>query len=68
MKDSTNEAIASFGEALDASVSSPAKNGSQNINESSPILDTQELDTLHSIVVKLLWVEKVGRPDIEPDK
>ena len=32
MKDYIEESIASFGESLDAKLSSPAKNGLQNIN------------------------------------
>ena len=50
------ESIASFSEAMDAKVSSPAEKGLQKINENSPILDKQEVDTIHSIVSQILWV------------
>ena len=30
-------------------------------------MDHKEADTLHYIVSKLIWVAKMGRPDIEPD-
>ena len=56
-----------FGEELSANVSSPAKNGLQNIYEISPIPERKNSDILHSIVAKLLWVAKVVIPNIEPD-
>ena len=66
MKDCIEKPIESFGEALDAKVSSPAKKCLQNINESSPRLDKQEACTLHYIAAKLICVEKMGITDIEP--
>ena len=67
MKDCIEESIGFFGEELSANVSSPAKNGLQNIYESSPIPEKKNADILHSIVAKILWVEKVVMPNIEPD-
>ena len=55
-----------FGEELITKVSSPAKNGMQNIYDSYTRLDKKDSDILHSIVEKLLWVSKMGRHDIEP--
>ena len=66
MKDCIDEFIEKIGEALDAKISSPAKKVIQNINIISPRLDKQEADTLNYISEKLLWLEKRGRPDIEP--
>ena len=54
--------IASFGESLNAKVSFTDKKALQNINENFPILDNQESDTLQSIIARLLWLEKIGRP------
>ena len=52
---------------MDEKVSSPDKKILQNRNESSPILDKKEEDTLHSKFSKLIWVVKNRRPVIEPE-
>ena len=65
MKDYIYESIAQFSEMYEK-VSSPYKKVLKNINENSPILDKQEVDTLHFIATKLLWVKEKGIPDIEP--
>ena len=45
---------------------SPSNKGMQNIHESSTRLEKKDAKILHSIVVKLLWVAKIIRPEIEP--
>ena len=46
-------------------VLSPEKKGLKKIYESSTRLEKKDSDILHSIVEKLLWVAKRGRPDID---
>ena len=65
IKDYIEKSIESFGEALDAKVSSTAKKGLQTINESSPKMDKQEAYSLHYIVAKLIWVAKRGITKID---
>ena len=36
------------------------------MDESSTILEKKDAEIFHSIVTKLLWVAKGGRPDIDP--
>ena len=55
-----------FGEELISKVLSPAKNSLQNIYNSFTRLEKKDTDILHYTVAKLLWVEKSGRPDIQP--
>ena len=66
MKDYIEESIDLFEEKLSAALSSPSKRGMQNIGESSTRLEKKDADILHSIVAKIIWVEKSLRPDIEP--
>ena len=66
MKDYIKESIDFFGEELSTNVSSPAKKGMQNMDDSSTIIEKKDADILHSIVAKLLWVTKRVRPNIEP--
>ena len=41
------------------------KKGPQNVDNSSKRPEKRDSDIFHSIVAKLLWVEKRGRPNIE---
>ena len=66
MKDYIEESIDLFGEEASTKVSSPAKKCLQNVDESSARLGNKDADIFNSIVAKLLWVAKMGRPDIEP--
>ena len=66
MKAHIEESIDLFGEELITNVSSPEKKGLKIIYESSTRLEKKYEDILHSIVAKLLWVAKRGRPDIDP--
>ena len=56
-----------FREDLSAAVSSPAKKGLQNINESYKILEEKYADILHSIVENNNMGRKMGKPSIEID-
>ena len=47
-------------------MSSPLKKGLHNIYESYKRLENKYPDIFYSIVAKLLWVAKRGRPDIDP--
>ena len=67
MKDYINESIGLFIEDISATVSSPAKKVLHNIYNSSTRLENKDPDILHSIVAKLIWVSKRGRPNIETD-
>ena len=64
-KEHIKEAIEDFGEDVSQNVSTPANLGLTLIDETSPELDPHKQDKFHSIVSKLLWVMKRGRPDIE---
>ena len=65
MKDYIEESIDLFGEKISTAVSSPEKKGLQNIYYNTIILENKYADILHSIVAKLLWVEKGGRSNTE---
>jgi hypothetical protein len=64
-KEYINEAIKDFDEDVSKNVSSPANLGLNTIDQKSPLLPIKKKDLFHSIVAKLLWVMKRGRPDIE---
>ena len=65
MKDYIIEASEVFGEDVTINVSSAATGKLFVIDENSPKLENDKSDKFHSIVAKLLWVMKRGRPDIE---
>ena len=67
MKYYIKESIDLLGEELITEVSSPAKKVLKNIDESSTRLYKKYADILNSIVSKLLWVAKGGRPNIKSD-
>ena len=64
-KDYVKEAVKQFSEDVSKVVSMPASHGLFTIDAESPLLSTEKSDLYHSIVAKLLWVMKRGRPDIE---
>ena len=66
VKDYICESIDLFREEISVKVSSLAKKVRCNVDERSTRLKKKDADIFHSIVAKLLWVEKRGRPDIEP--
>ena len=59
------EAVEDFGEDVRKKVTSPAAHGLFQIDLESPPLSKKKSDVFHSVVAKLLWVMKRGRPDIE---
>ena len=59
------EAIDAFPEPINRAVRSPAGHGLFQINEDDPLLVKCKSDTFHSLVMKLMWIEKRVRPDIE---
>ena len=66
-KDYISEAIEQFGEDVSKNVSFPVNLKLNNVDNESPLplLNTQQKKNFHSIVTKLLWVMKHGRPDID---
>ena len=66
MKYYIEESIDLFGDQLSTKVSSLIKKGLQHIDESSTRIENKYTDIFHYIVAKLLWLEKGGRPDIDP--
>ena len=65
MKDYIREAIDIFPEPTNMKVTSPAKKNLFEINNKAEKLTKINSELYHSIVAKLLWVMKRGRPDIE---
>ena len=59
------EAIEDFGEDVRKKVSSPAAHGLFQVDLESRPPSKEKSDVYHSVVAKLLWVMKRGRPDIE---
>ena len=66
IKDYIEKSIDLFGEEISTKVSSPEKKGLQNVDDSSKRLEKKYADIFHSMVTKLLWLVKRGKPDIEP--
>ena len=66
MKYYIEKSINFFGDKISTKVSSPANKCLHNIEESSTLLENKDADILHSIVAKLLLVEKIVRPHINP--
>ena len=66
MVDYINEAIEAFGEEITGKVSSPAAKSLFNVDEFAKELSKEKGETFHSVVSKLLWVAKRGRPDTDP--
>ena len=64
-KECIAEAIEQFIKDVSKYITAPANLGSSSVNEESPTLNLCEKDNFHSIVAKLLWVMKHGRPAIE---
>ena len=64
-EDQIKEAIAFFPEEINRHVRSPAGHGLFEINENDELLSTDKSDIYHSLVMKLMWIEKRIRPDIE---
>jgi hypothetical protein len=65
VSDHLNEACEDFGEDLSKKTSTPATKRLHFVNVRSPKLDEEKATKFHSIVSKLLWTAKRGRPDID---
>ena len=61
MKYYIEESIYFFVEELITTVSSPAENVLQRINERFTRLEKKDADILHYIFTKLIWVKKRGK-------
>ena len=66
MRDQVSEIIQEFSENLSGTVSSPAKRTLMDVNDEDELLNISKADEFHSVVAKLLYLEKRGRPDLEP--
>ena len=65
-KRQVQEAIDKFPQDSLREIQSPAGQGLFNVDEELQPLPEDKADLFHSIVAKLLWLEKRVRPDIEP--
>ena len=65
MKDQINEAINWIGEEVNHMPKTPANRNLFSVDENSVPLGKEKSDTFHSVVAKLLYISKRGRPDIE---
>ena len=65
MKDQIKEAITWLGESIDHIPKTPANRNIFSVDENSVPLRKERSDTFHSVVAKLLYISKRGRPDIE---
>jgi hypothetical protein len=63
--DYVKEVIDSFPDVIQNKVTSPANRNVFNVDDESPLIDTKRAELFHSLVEKLLWIIKRGRPDIE---
>jgi hypothetical protein len=64
MRDYIVEAIKDFQVDVSKSATSPAKKSLFEIDKESPLLTKVMSDRFHSVVAKLLYISKRGRPDI----
>ena len=65
-KKQVQEAIKKFPDHDLQEVKSPAGQGLFNVDEELKLLAEDKAEIFHSVVAKLLWLEKQVRPDIEP--
>ena len=66
MRYQIRETILAFGEDVCTNVSSPASRHLMQVNETGQLLSPTKAEAYHSLVAKLLYLEKRARPDIEP--
>ena len=66
MKDQIQETLDAFPDDINSEVSSPAGRYLMQVNEHGVKLSSNKADIYHSVVAKLLHMEKRARPDIEP--
>ena len=60
-----NEALEMVSGGVKGTTTTPAKKNLFDVDCESQILDEDWGDTFHSVVAKLLWIAKRGRPDLE---
>ena len=65
MKDQLLECIDMFGEEVDDNVATIATKNLMVVNDKCEKLDEEKSDLFHSVVAKLLFIEKRARPDME---
>ena len=65
MKAQIEDAIKSFGEDVQGTVTSPTAKHLFMVDEDCPKLGKEKADIFHSVTAKLLYLEKRARPDIE---
>jgi hypothetical protein len=65
MNEYVKEAIVDFGENVTKPASTPAKKNLFEVNNQSPSLSKPLAERFHSVVAKLLYISKRGRPDIQ---
>ena len=66
MRDQVSDILQDFSGELSGSVSSPATRTLMDVNDDDEPLNVSKADEFHSTVAKLLYLEKRGRPDLEP--
>ena len=59
------EIIDFFEQEVDGTVSTPANKNLMNVNDESKLLCKKKQENFHSVVAKMLYIEKRGRPDLE---
>ena len=65
MKDQCEEAISAFPERIKKTASTPARKDLFTVDDESSRLDRKRSDIFHSIVMKLAFISKRGRMDLE---
>ena len=65
MIDQIKETISAFGEDVSKKVATPAARHLMCVDNDAEKLSTEKAEKFHSVVAKLLFVEKRARPDIE---
>ena len=65
MSDTLMETIKYFGEDVDDTVASPTRKNIFEVNNDSPELDERRRKIFHSVMAKLIFIMKRGRPDLE---
>mmetsp|Transcript_11447 Transcript_11447/g.16195 ORF Transcript_11447/g.16195 Transcript_11447/m.16195 type:complete len:94 (+) Transcript_11447:1777-2058(+) len=63
--DYIKEVINDFEHGGKETVSTPANRDLFKVHDSDKLLEDKGAEKFHSIIAKLLWVTKHGRPDIE---
>ena len=65
MIEQLNEAIEAFGEVITGTAATPSKPYLFSVREDVELLNKEKSEIFHSVVMKLLYVMKRARPDLE---